>query len=865
MSKCWYCGRIFKDSESTATTPSKLGYGYCSRMCELRAKRARENEKNANTIAEASRRAEAAAREQADAERESAEAARRQARAYEEMQRSQEEIERNRQKQERLNNNTRSIQERAKGELEDLSRMFVTKNGLKYREAVVGSSEYRMRSCAVSDFTGDSETSRNSSSTCKLMVNSVLNKTPKGSGCLHFNIYYLPEQIRDPFTEKPYNFDYSSTQYNEKNLKGASGVTFWQKNDSCETAWNSLGFSYDSDLCEPDYDSKNKYYPIYSSDKFNLNEAEEINNKSFIMKRTRKPIAPGYYALYVALIETLANGEEEIVAYCKTDGLHTTINKHLKILSNKKFGKIGEKSNAIKISKFDYGCSYYERKVSFSFSGAIWVNDKTENANDAPGELYFTVSLKDYETGKTEPLVTSDTFRTSYIPFLFNCSSSYVCRKRINIPVSQEGFYVAEIKLYELDENGNGRLLDTVTKNCGSSKLCIVNDRVGTRYASKFKVECKNTSYSISGGKVTIKMDRLQNLGDYDTGALKICLEYETNGKRTVAAECYRNHLMKDYGYPNVNVTVNYHKPSDYCDASIPIISVYTLDDRGYWVRNTNKDVEFYSKAEKAKIEADKKKAEEDKKRQIAANNARIKADKKNYNYQKYTFLSLPLLVAAYCAYKGIGFSAFVKSRGIIFVIVLFILAFLSMKYGFYSEIYGGIKRELDSLGVLAFFKGLWKKYGFKIKSFKRDPIDFIVGSVINLLFMLGELVIVLIGAGIGIGIIALITWFVWCILGWFMPICNTPLIFGLYYVFILNYIIGKIGCRKKINHLVSLILSIANLAIPVVVLLVNWVIIPNYSRIDAKLKERENNTKVEQVVENTDVQQSSDTAKSNE
>ena len=848
MSKCMYCGRIYNDSESSAVYDGVF-HKYCSRMCELRAKRARENRENANTIAEASRRAEAAARDQADAERESAEAARRQARAYEEMQRSQEEIERNRQKQERLNSNTRSIQERAKGELEDLSRMFVTKNGLKYREAVVGSSEYRMRSCSVSDFTGNSETSRNSSSTCKLMVNSVLNKTPKGSGCLHFNIYYLPEQIKDPFVEKPYYFDYSETKYNEKSLKGASGVTFWQKNDSCETAWNSLGFSYDYDLSDPDYDSKNKYYPIYSSDKFNLNEAEEINNKSFIMKRTRKPIAPGYYALYVALIETLANGEEEIVAYCKTDGLHTTINKHLKILSNKKFGKIGEKTNAIKIGKFDYGCHFDGKKtVSFSFSGAIWSNDKTENANDAPGELYFTVSLKDYETGKTEPLVTSDTFRTSYISFLFNCSSSYVCRKRINIPVSQEGFYVAEIKLYELDENGNGRLLDTVTKNCGPSGLCIVNDRVGTRNASNFKVECKNTSYSISGGKVTIKMDRLQNLGKYDTGALKICLEYETNGKRTVAAECYKNFLKKDYGYPDVNVTVNYNKPSDYCDASVPIISVYTLDDRGYWVRNSNKDVEFYSKTEKAKIEADKKKAEEDKKKQIAANNARIKADKKNYNYQKYTFLSLPLLVAAYCAYKGIDFSSFVKSRGIILTVVLFILAFLSMKYGFYSEIFNGIKRELDSLGVLAFLKGLWKKYGIKKKSYKGDIIDFIIGILINIICMLGELVIVLIAAGIGIGIIGVVTYFVWLLLGVAMPVCNTPLIFGLYYVFILNYIIGKIGCRKKINHLISRILSFANLAIPIIIMLLNWVIIPNYSRIDAKLKARENNKKVEQV-----------------
>ena len=63
---------------------------------------------------------------------------------------------------------------------------------------------------------------------------------------------------------------------------------------------------------------------------------------------------------------------------------------------------------------------------------------------------------------------------------------------------------------------------------------------------------------------------------------------------------------------------------------------------------------------------------------------------------------------------------------------------------------------------------------------------------------------------------------------------------------------------------MIAKILKIANIIIPAIIMLVNWVIIPNYSRIDAKLKARENNKKVEQVIEDTNVQQDSEAVNSN-
>lgn len=596
---CKFCGKPFDYWKSNAGS----NYDYCSAICQREAVKAQNEKANANKIAqatrlaaqqnaEAARQQAAAARSAAEASRRAEQAARDQANAYNQMRRSQEQIEANRRQEEHLRNLTQSIQSKARQELDDLRRMFVTKNGLPLREAAGDSNEYRMRTCTVSDFSSDSETAASSKTTCKLLVSSLLNKTPKGSGCLNFRLYYLPDSLKNPFIEKSYYYDYSSGNYNSCNLKGASGYLYWKENPDCKSWFENYGYEF-----SPNEDN---YIPIYESEKFTLRAGENIDNRSFILKRTAKSLAPGSYAMYLVLVETLASTERQIVSYCKVDGLHTVkpasvgSANHDKLVRNI---KIYDGSNCIE-----------DGKAKLSFATSEWVRGQSSDyLDDAPGNLYFTMDLTDVESGKKLPAATSSYYKASYDGRLESCSIRSGCRKVFEASVPKKAYYKAVINLFEMDEKGKSRCLGTINTQFAPPGLVLINNKLCTKKADKFNVACEKVSYSIAGKSVSIKIGKLTNKADYATGALKICLEYETHGKRTLAAKFYKPYLNWGESVSNISEKVAYTRPADYCDDSIPIITVYTLNDMEKPVSNSKNDIRFYSITQQAIIAADNK------------------------------------------------------------------------------------------------------------------------------------------------------------------------------------------------------------------------------------------------------------------
>ena len=191
--------------------------------------------------------------------------------------------------------------------------------------------------------------------------------------------------------------------------------------------------------------------------------------------------------------------------------------------------------------------------------------------------------------------------------------------------------------------------------------------------------------------------------------------------------------------------------------------------------------------------------------------------------------LVYPLCITAFCAFKGHSFRTFYKTGwGVISVIVL-VLCLGCTFLGFSAEIQDKVDCVLED-EVWKYLKGAFSK-------FKR-----------NFLEGLFYLIITLIGIAFMAALIGFVGWWIYAILGWADEDYNTPVVLGFFYVLILDFILRKLSYQKKIHLMIAKILKIANIIIPAIIMLVNWVIIPNYSRIDAKLKARENNKKVEQV-----------------
>ena len=310
---CTYCGRYYE------------GYGdFCSKACQRKyaekqyaEEQSKHNRELADELAEKQARhnqelAEEQARRDAEnarrIEKSNAEAVE----AYHEMMLIQKEIEAKRIALEELKKN----QDREAEIKKDNCSLFgAKKNGFRHRIAENGFYEYKLGGCSVSDFAGGSETCKNSKATCNLTVGSLINKTPKGAGCLFFGLIFLPNGTMTPF---------------KVDTSEQTGLDYWRYTD--------ISIPYIKDF--------NKLNRIYESDCFNLKANENIEeDRDFKLHRTDISLPPGEYDIYVVLYEEIEDGKKIRVAWCKA-GSHITQDEHLQEIESKngKIAKVGDKT-----------------------------------------------------------------------------------------------------------------------------------------------------------------------------------------------------------------------------------------------------------------------------------------------------------------------------------------------------------------------------------------------------------------------------------------------------------------------------------------------------------------------------------------
>ena len=243
----------------------------------------------------------------------------------------------------------------------------VKKNGFRHRMAANGFHEFNLGGCSVSDFAGGSETCKDSKGTCKLTVGSLINKTPKGAGCLFFGLDFLPKGTKTPFIAD------TATE---------TGLDYW--------GYAKIDIPYIS-----------KFYKlnrIYESDCFTLNENEDIEEDcDFNLHRTDISLPPGEYDMYAVLYEEIENGKKLRVAWCNV-GSHITHDEHLQEIEseNGKIAKVGDatqfgspafiiEKNGIKANGQQQIDVPLDRK--FSLEG-----------KNAPAELWMRLYLTEVET-----------------------------------------------------------------------------------------------------------------------------------------------------------------------------------------------------------------------------------------------------------------------------------------------------------------------------------------------------------------------------------------------------------------------------------------------------------------------------------
>lgn len=694
MPTCKFCGKQYDVNDSSANNYKQ----YCSRSCELRGISAAKDRENTLIAAEAADdqarayyEAADAAREQADAERERADAEyeranaeyeranaeREKAKAYDRLRKSNERIEEERKAEEKKQRE----QELAREDLTDRCGMFVTARRLvdcidegeegiweevKLRETTGGIREYKLGQCEVKEYP-DEKSIDDGTAELVVHVNSLLNKTPKGTGLLKFRVYYLEENLPVPFEQED----------------SATGITYWGK--------------------VPDFLD----YPNYVSDEFFLKQGENIEDRNFTLRQlNRTPRRLDSYNVFLTLVEYIGEYFEEIlVAWTKIDTVDTFDNTLFRDFG----GYYGKKGPATEFSgKFWYG----GRSIHYGRERTI--NNKTVEKDFLYLDFYgFKGELKDCKSSASLYLkLTLTQFGTENVitwnrsPY-FTLSSggrlgySFYPKDYLRYEYDQEfdtkAVYEAELKMYEVDAaDGNGRCVHSENFYYYPTEgyKVIEGEELGEEFKGQKKLAVENNcgpdisiegaSYSIKDNKkVTIEIDRLENESEsVPTGSLKICLEYETNGKTTTAATLYKNYLRASYHYNPFEQTVEYTRPQDYCDDSIPIISVFQLGGNKKWYRE-KAQVKFLSVNQQKQRDAEQKAAEErriaEAKKQEAARKAaeakrreqekqekikKEKEEKAKNEFAKSAALSKKLSIVCYASFF-LWFASYWSYRGL--------------------------------------------------------------------------------------------------------------------------------------------------------------------------------------------------------
>ena len=696
MAWCKYCEEYFEYN-------GDLDYhrnGYCSRLCQTKAAEKKYAEEAAREQAERDREL---AREQAErdeentrrmeaASAEAAQAAREQAAAYERLRESQENMEAARQRR----REREEMRARGADDVRDKCRMFgAEKKGFRRRIAQDGYHEYKLGGVSVSGFSGGSETCAESEATCKLSVGSLLNKTPKGSGPLRFELLYLPPKIKEPFII---------------DKDDESGLEYWHVAPLFKDTYNGTGCIFEN--IKVGHLPEDFFASVYHSKPFSLSADEDIDQKTFAMKRTKTGIAPGSYNVFAVLYEKLDDGSNHIIAWSAA-GAHTTEDSHLRVLENGDVANTGKKtafkSPAITLRNLGDGGSALRRAVDeakeneaftelfsslapteiptspaavnkFRYSKVrgeaelqnefeLWC-ELTLAADDeqAPASLFMTLSLTDVETG-SEYTSESSRFCADASGRVFPCFEKFgfVPGFKFNKDVP-EGIDDAKIYLYELGADEKGMLLDTMTfpwfsrKNEGYALKILDGEKISGDFKGQKKIGNSGkenkmeilspSSFSYDGDKATIKMKRLQNSGTEPTGSLRVTLEFVNPDKKVhIGGKFYRRHLAGGTGFPNVNETFDFKKPAECNDKSVPRIGVYELTGEGKWVRLCTSDFKSDAQLKTEKEEKERKEAE--------AAAKRTKAEKEQKRLDKVEkafiiFLSVvPLWLAALCVLSG--------------------------------------------------------------------------------------------------------------------------------------------------------------------------------------------------------------------
>lgn len=208
-----------------------------------------------------------------------------------------------------------------------------------------------------------------------------------------------------------------------------------------------------------------------------------------------------------------------------------------------------------------------------------------------------------------------------------------------------------EKQVIELDPKKLGIPLDKAWGNTGDWNAVEIQDK---------------KSWKVSDGKLTLKIGRIQNDAKGPTGTLRITFEWiHSDGSREICAKFYRNKLEAGYGYPDIEVTLDYTKPKNKTRESKAAICVYELDGDGKWVRLTS--YEFKSEAQKERDAEQAKRDEEQAKRDEAARKkreaeeaVRRAAREKEWKWKnkvgealRIFLMAVPLWLAALCVLSG--------------------------------------------------------------------------------------------------------------------------------------------------------------------------------------------------------------------
>ena len=739
MPSCKFCGKQYDINDSGANNYNI----YCSRSCELRGISAARDRENALIVADA-------ARNQTDAYYKAADAAREKAEAYDRLRESQKRMEEDRKAEEKK----QKKQELAREDLDDKRGMFVgdSSQGIKRREAGGGTREYKLGKCEVRNLKGGSETHRDSATEWTLHVNSLINKTPKGTGPLRFCLYYFSHGLKEPFVEE----EDSST-----------GISYWKNIFAAKLVSKYKYLDENKRVQMPDYGFVLSPFnrPVYSSEEFSLKAGENIEDKCFALKRNGVPLTFGRYNLYLTLEET-TDTKSEIVAWTVVERGYLT---HDDSIVETKYGVYAKKGEPTKLSgMFTYSLppsqvffNVYKDKIRIRFTGIELNSSESDKLDNSSASIYMHITLKDVETDEVIENTDTDCFTLSYegklLPSVIQSGHFFLYESSAKL---NGGVYEGRIELFEINaEDGKGRCVytfkqtffpksacDAITDDDGDeigkeiSYKVIDGEELGEKFKGQKKlaypdtwganVSLKGVSYSIKDdNEVTININRLQNKSDEKpTGSLLVCLEYETNGKRTEAARFYKKYLKPGFSFPDISETVKYTRPKDYCDDSVPVISVYQLSSDKKWHRNNNNDVRWISKNQQKKQEDDRKAAEAKRLEREKQDRIKKQNKKKSNRLSKILmivcFSSFFLWLGAYFVYKNLKiestkdfFSSLIGGGivgGIIGGIIDLIIAKLIDSFDIDSDIlwlppiiccFIGIVTDLT--GCLSFFQGI--------------------------------------------------------------------------------------------------------------------------------------------------------------